>query len=98
MFTTPATCPVPTNLNAVVASTGVTLTWEEYGATDWILEVSTTPLTDPSTETGDILDNQVCIRWCWRIPVIEALLLMKQLTTGTLCSDCGGEWSEEGEF
>ncbi len=97
MFTTPLACPTPTNLDAVFDASEATLSWDELGATDWILEVSTTPLTDPSTETGDVLDD---------VSVSGGVgeYLLTPLTGNTtyywyVMSDCGtGVWSAEGMF
>ena len=96
-FTTPAACPIPTGLTAtVLGPNDVDLAWDELGTSDWVLEVSTTPLTDPGTETGDILDNEI---------VVGAVgeYNLSGLTAATtyywyVMSDCGSAWSIEGSF
>jgi hypothetical protein len=59
-FTTPASCAFPTGLTATPTSISTaTLTWDALGMTNWNLKVSSTPLTDPATESGDVLDGDV---------------------------------------
>ncbi|MBN2776782.1 MAG: choice-of-anchor J domain-containing protein [Bacteroidales bacterium] len=97
MFTTPAACPVPTGLMAtVLGANDVDLAWNELGTTDWVLEVSTTPLTDPSTESGDILDDESVIGATGEY----SLTGLDANTTyyWYVQSACGSAWSAQGEF
>ncbi|MDD4148637.1 MAG: DUF5018 domain-containing protein, partial [Bacteroidales bacterium] len=57
-FTTLSLCPVPTGLTATnIGANTATLTWNESGVSEWLVKVSTTPLTDPETETANIENN-----------------------------------------
>lgn len=97
MFTTPSACPTPTGLDALVLGTNdATLTWDELGTTDWVLEVSTTPLTDPATESGDILDDQSIVG---AVGTYDISGLTAQTTYyWYVQSACGSAWSAEGMF
>jgi hypothetical protein len=91
-FTTPAACAFPTGLTATPSSTSTaTLTWDALGMTDWNLKVSSTILTDPATESGDVFDGQVSG---------TPSQVVTGLTIGTtyywyVQSNCGSAWADD---
>ncbi len=59
-LSTPALCPIPTNLQvpeATITTNSATVTWNGYHATAWDVVYSATSLTDPAT--GDIVTVDV---------------------------------------
>ncbi|MDL2326810.1 fibronectin type III domain-containing protein, partial [Bacteroidales bacterium OttesenSCG-928-A14] len=55
--TTPTTCPIPTNVS-YNPNTGI-LSWDELGMTSWNIKISTTALSSPGSDIGDILNDGV---------------------------------------
>ncbi len=95
----PSQCIVPNGLQAYrVTDTSAELMWNAYEmAVSYALKVSTTPLTSPSTQTGNVFDQTVYFK----------PYALTGLTPSTdyyfyVSSDCGGGeqsgWSAAGEF
>jgi hypothetical protein len=59
IFTTTASCPLPTDLTTTnILHNQADLDWNAYSGTNWNLKVSTTAI-DPETESGNIFDGAI---------------------------------------
>ncbi|MDD4150102.1 MAG: choice-of-anchor J domain-containing protein [Bacteroidales bacterium] len=94
MFTT---CPVPTDLTTTnIGENSATLTWNELGLNSWLIKVSTTPLTTPATQNGNVQNNT-------EVNGAVGTYALSELDANTtyywyVKSACGSEWSDEEMF
>ncbi|MDD2385993.1 MAG: GEVED domain-containing protein, partial [Bacteroidales bacterium] len=97
MFTTPSSCPVPTGLTSSnIEANSATLSWTELGMEAWVIEISSTPLTDPDTQTGNIADN---VDVTGTVGTYNATGLESNTTYyWYVKSACGSDWSAQEEF
>ncbi len=92
-FTTPSTCPQPTDLIFTPSTNLAEVAWTAYGETAWNIKVSTSSI-DPTTTDGDILANEA---------ISANPYTIMSLTSNTtyyvyIQSSCGSEWSDETSF